>query len=322
MTKTWLRSVQLHPVVWRILQLLGIFPFQIDPSGRVIRDGRIIALVFCFISAFYLLFYWAAFKAYISNPVMSSFWGIVSTVRIHISVWVLNFSILWNLIQINRQALLLNNLKDSIVDADQIDSSKDRVADKILTTTLRKFIVLCIFDWFINAPLVIYTNTFAFVLWPSIFWACYTFQNFISNVLILYINHLTKLLLYPVQVMTELMKNREIQDYEKCVKLLQLYERLFESIQVFKTIYGPLILLSFAYDFVFIVSQFFLFTYFALNELTLQVGIREILVLLRCVVFITPNCTKLYAVTYTMEEVTIKVSYYFCLIRKKFANYS
>lgn len=310
MAKSGLQFVQLHPIVWRILQLLGIFPFQMDQAGRPLKDGRLVALVLCFISAFYALFYSSAHMTYLSvhYPPSTSFWAFVSTIRIHISVWVLNFSIAWNLIQRNRHARLLNNLRDLVADADMIDPSREGVGAKILRTTFWKFIALSIFDWIINAPLVIYTNTFTFIFWLSVFWGCFTFQNYISNLLFLYINHLTKLTLYPNQVIMEVLKSPKRIDSATSVEILRIYEKLFKSIRLFESIYGPLILMNFVYDFVFIVSQFFLFTYFVLTELIYRVSMREIMVILRCIVFITPNCAKLFAVTYTMGEVTIKVS--------------
>lgn len=307
--KSQLRFVQLHPIFYRILQLLGVFPFKMNSSGKAVKEWRLVALVFSFISVFYLVFYVAAYKAYLSTPTAPSnqIWVLISTFRIYISVFVINFTIIWNFIQRKGHAILLDKLKNLLLVADKIDRLGKISEDKILKTTFRKFIALSFFDWIISAPLVIYTNTFEALLWPWIFWACFTLQNFISNLLILYINHLTKLILHPVHVMKEVLSREEELDPELKIRLLQLYEGLFDSIRLFKSIYGLLIVMNFLYDFVFIVTQFFLFTFFVLNELMDRITTKEVMVILRSVVFITPNCAKLFAVTFTMEEVTKEV---------------
>lgn len=310
---------QLHPQLLRVLQLFGIFPFLIISSGHVIKYPRLVLLVLSFISVFYVLFYISAYKAYLTQDTPKNLWGFLSTFRIYISVIVLNFTIAWNLIRQEQHKNILFLLKELGEKVEQIDPLARR-DDRIYRKTFRNFLLLTFFDWFINAPLVIYTNTFNFDLWPSLFWTCVTFQNHMSNVLILYVNHLTKVILHSVLVLHKrLQKDQDWIDGRMTLKIITVYEDLIVAVTAFKSMYGPVILLNFAYDFVFIVSQFFLTTFFIINDVGNDKSLtgKEMAILLRSIVFIMPNLAKLVIITYTMERITKEVrleSIYFFLL--------
>lgn len=302
---------QLHPLVLRILQLFGIFPFQVSSSGFVQKSPRLVLLVFCFISAFYVIFYISAYKAYISHgsTTNSNLWAFLSTYRIYTSVIVLNVTIAWNLIRQEQHKNILSLLKDLENKTEQIDPwARNDV--RIFRKTFRNFLLLAFFDWFINAPLVIYTNTFDVILWPALFWTCVTFQNHISNVLILYVIHLTKLTLHSVHVIVKrLQENQEWIDESSTVKITTVYEDLFIVVDNFQSMYGLVILLNFVYDFVFLTSQCFLTTFFIMNDLgNGSLNGKDMAIILRCIVFIIPNLAKLVILTNTMDQITREVS--------------
>lgn len=310
MTTKELRAFQFPPLFLRIVQLFGIFPFQISSDGSVVKDSRLVILVSLFLTAFYALFNVSAQFAYLKDSKQpDNLWSFLSTYRIYVSVGVLNLTILWNLIQRKSHQRLLMKLKELREKVVKFESgNSDR---RILNRTLRNFLILLIFDWLINAPLVIYTNTFDYLLWPSVFWACVTFQNYISNVLILYLDHLTRLLTHPVEILTtKLLNDKQFINYNATIEILVIYEGVHEAIGLFRSTYGVVILLNFIYDFVFIVSQFFLTTFFIINEVEGTISLIESIIFLRSIVFIIPNIGKLILVTFMMERINVKVIYF------------
>lgn len=295
--------LNLPNIVYRTMQFVGVIPFRI--KNAKVEQSRVLVIqviVTCLI--FELLFYQNAYKAYLYKSTILSLHNFVSYSRCFVSVLVFCVTVLCNIWRRKKHEKFLYTIHETIKYLRILGITWNET--QLALRMLKLFLVFVVYDLFLNAPVLIYTNTFEFMLWPTLFWSCFVAQNFCTNLMILYLHHLAKCISTQVNLLITKLENEECFTEREVFYVFVCQKNFTQSIKTFNSGFGLVILLNVLYDFVFVVSQAYLTLFYILG--TVEFNRRFLLVCLRMFLFIFPACVKLFTITTSMESLKRKVS--------------